>query len=148
MLPSALPKHPWEKVASDLFEVQGQAVPSSGGLLLTLSGSYSLTATTSSSVISSMKSIFSRHGIPRTVMSDNGSQYNSAKMKDFASLYGFSHVTSNPRYPQSNGLAERTVKTVKGLLEQPTDLYLALLTSRDTPFPWCGLSPAELLIGR
>ena len=40
------------------------------------------------------------------------------------------------------------MKTVKGLLEQSTDQYLALLTYRATPFPWCGLSPAELLMGR
>ena len=98
--------------------------------------------------MSSMKSIFSRHGIPCTVVSVNGPQYNSAEMKDFASSYRFNHVTSSPHYPQSNGLAERTVKTAKGLLEQTTDPYLALLTYRATPFPWCGLSPAELLMGR
>ena len=107
-----------------------------------------LTATTSSSVISSIKSIFSRHGIPRTMVSDNAPQYNSAEMKDFASSNGFNHVTSSPHYCQSNGLAERIVKMVKGLLEQTTDSYLALLTYRATHFPWCGLSPAELLMGR
>ena len=47
-----------------------------------------------------MTSIFSRHGIPRTVVSDNGPQYNSAEMKDFASSYRFKHVTSSPYYPQ------------------------------------------------
>ena len=146
LLPSALPKHPWEKVASDLFEFKGNL------LVVDYYSHYpeviQLTATSSSSVISSMKSIFSRHGIPRTVVSDNGPQYNSAEMKDFASSYGFIHVTSSPHYCQSNGLAERTVKTVKGLLEQTTDPYLALLTYRATPFPWCGLSPAKLLIGQ
>ena len=40
------------------------------------------------------------------------------------------------------------MKTVKGLLEQSTNQYLALLTYRATPFPWCGLSRAELLMGR
>ena len=37
------------------------------------------------------------------------------------------------------------VKTVKKLLE---DIYMALLSYRATPLPWCGLSPAELLMGR
>ena len=95
-----------------------------------------------------MKSIFSSHGIPHTVVSDNGPRYNSAEMKDFASTYGFNHVTSSPHYPQSDVLVESTVKTVKGLAELTTDPYLALLTYRATPFLWCGLSPAELLMVR
>ena len=77
MLPSALPKHPWEKVASDLFEFKGKQYL----LVVDYYSRYleviQLTATTSSSVISPMKSIFSRYGIPCTVMSDNGPQYNS-----------------------------------------------------------------------
>ena len=136
------------KFGSNLFEFKGKQYL----LVVDYYSHYleviQLTATTSSSVISSMKSIFSRHGIPRTVVSDNAPQYNSAEMKNFASSYGFIHVTSSPRYCQSNGLAEKTVKTFKGLLEQTTDPYLALLTYRATPFPWCGLSPAKLLIGQ
>ena len=95
-----------------------------------------------------MKSVFSRHGIPRTVISDNGPQYDSVEMKQFASTYGFNHVTSSPYYPQSNGLAERIVKTIKSLIAETSDIYLALLSYRATPLPWCRLSPAELLMGR
>ena len=135
MLPSALLKHPWEKVASDLFKFKGKQYL----LVVDYNSRYleviQLTATTSSSVISSMKSIFSRHGIPRTVVSDKN---NSAEMKDFTSSYGFNHVTSSPHYPQSNGPAERTVKTVKGLLEQTTDPYLALYSLTE-PLPSHGV---------
>ena len=63
-------------------------------------------------------------------------------------IYGFTHTTSSPHYPQSNGLAERTVKTVKGLLKEAADPHVALLTYRATHLPWCTLSPAELLMGR
>ena len=95
-----------------------------------------------------MKAIFSRHGISSTLVSDNGPQYVSQEMKKFAADYGFCHITSNPHYPQSNGLAERSVKTMKSILCQTADPYLALHTFRTTPMPWCGLSPAELLMGR
>ena len=107
-----------------------------------------LTSTTSSSVITHLKAIFSRHGIPATLITDNGPQYSSAEMEQFSSTYGFQHITSSPHYHQSNGQAERTVRTVKSLLSNSPDPYLALLNYRATPLPWCGLSPAELLMGR
>ena len=92
--------------------------------------------------------MFARHGIPKVLPSDNGPQYVSQEMTDFATLYGFTQVTSSLHYPRSNGLAERTVKTVKAILEKSKDKYLALLSYRSTEFSWCGLSPAQLLMGR
>ena len=68
--------------------------------------------------------MFSRQGIPEFMVSDNGPQYSSHEMKEFAQLYGFTHITSSPRYPQSNGQAERAVQAVKKLLRTSGDLYL------------------------
>ena len=80
-------------------------------------------------------------------MSDNGPQFSSREFRKFATNYDFSHVTSSPHYPQSNGQVERSVRTVKKLL-QDEDPNRALLIYRTTPFAWCDLSPAELLMGR
>ena len=107
-----------------------------------------LTNTNSNNIIMALKEIFSRFGIPETVVSDNGPQYSSQEFVGFASAYDFCHVTSSPHFPQSKGQAERTVQTVKKLLKESPDPHMALLTYRCTPFPWCGLSPAELLMGR
>ena len=107
-----------------------------------------LAITTSASVIHSLKAIFTRHGVPSVLVSDNGPQYNSTEMQEFAALYNFKHIASSPHYPQSKGLAARMVKTAKSLLSKSADPYLALLSYRATPLPWCGLSPAELLMGR
>ena len=68
-------------------------------------------------------------------------------MKEFAEAYGFHHITTTPYYPRANGQAERTVHTVKSLLKNAKDPYMALLSYRATPLAWCGLSPAELLLG-
>ena len=148
LLQSTLPDYPFERVASDLFEINGVTYL----LLVDYFSRYievnKLTSTTSASVVTALKAAFSRYGIPSTMVSDNGPQYASHEMKQFAESYGFTHVTSSPHYPQSNGLAERAVKTAKKLLEQSPDPYLALLSYRATPLPWCGLSPAELLMGR
>ena len=65
----------------------------------------------------------------------------------FARQFQFEHVTSSPRYPQSNGEAERAVQTVKNLLKKEGDPYLALLSYRSTPLK-CGFSPSELLMAR
>ncbi len=39
---------------------------------------------TSNMVISTMKQVFSKHGIPSRVVSDNGPQYSSEAFKEFA----------------------------------------------------------------
>ena len=105
-------------------------------------------STTSTAIIKALKSVFSRHRVPSVFMSDNGPQFVSKDMKEFASLYGFDILTSSPRYPQSNGLAERTIKTVKMMLKDSADSYMALLSFCTMPIPWCQFSPAELLMGR
>ena len=99
-----------------------------------------------------MQSIVSRHGIPETVISDNGPQLSSAAFADFAAKWEFSHVTSSPRYPKSNGMAERTVQTIKKFLEKADkkneDPYLAILAHRSCPDPSGDPSPAEKRMGR
>ena len=107
-----------------------------------------LTTTTSTAVVNILKSIFSRHGIPEILRSDNGPQFDSQEMSAFASSYGFQLKTSSPHYPQSNGQAERAIRTVKRLLKKSSDPHMALLIYRSTPLNWCGYSPAELLMGR
>ncbi|XP_046357686.1 uncharacterized protein K02A2.6-like [Haliotis rufescens] len=106
-----------------------------------------LSSTTSTSIINNLKSIFSRHGIPETVISDNGPQYASAEFREFASKYNFSHVTSSPLYARSNGEAERAVQSCKNILRKAEDPHLAMLVYRTTPLTG-RLSPSELLMGR
>ena len=93
-------------------------------------------------------SIFARHGIAATFVSNNGPQFDSQEMRMFADCYGFDHVISSPHYPQSNGLAERTVKTIKSLFANSPDPYMALMSYRATPLLFCNLSPTELFMGR
>ena len=56
-------------------------------------------------------------------------------------------MTSSPKYPQSNGEAERTVQTMKNLLTKAEDPHEALLANRPTPLE-NGFSPAALCMGR
>ncbi|XP_075547622.1 uncharacterized protein LOC142582099 [Dermacentor variabilis] len=98
-------------------------------------------------VILAIKSCIAHFGIPDIVRIGNGPQFVSNEFAEFARSYGFRLETSSPRYPQSNGEAERMVRTVKDLLFKGPDRYLALLSYRDTPGP-SGIFPAQALMGR
>ena len=103
-------------------------------------------------VIYCLKQHFCRHGLPETVMSDC-QPFNAAEFARFAQQYEFTHVTSSPRYPQSNGRVENAIKTCKRLmtraLAEQSDPLLSILEWRNTAAEHSGgLSPAQLLFGR
>ena len=93
--------------------------------------------------------MFSEHGIPEVLHSDNGPQYASAQFTDFCISWGITHETSSPHYLQSNGFTEACIKSVKHALQQAkyssADLQLALLALRATPIDTKLPSPAEIL---
>lgn len=72
MLPHDAPNRPWNKVAVDLFQFRNK------DFLITVdyfTGFYevqSMHTTRASALIQVLKSEFARHGISRTVVSDNG----------------------------------------------------------------------------
>ena len=147
MIPTPVPEFPWQRVGIDLMEFRGENYL----VLIDYFSKYielaMLKTLTSQETTNHIKSIFARHGVPQTVMSDNGTQFSSSTFADFAEKWSFTHDTSSPLYPQSNGEAERAVKTLKDLLIKAQDPYLALLIYRATPLQ-CGYSPAEKLFGR
>jgi transposase InsO family protein len=52
-------------------------------------------------------------GVEPRIISDNGPQFTAKEFKAFIKLCGMTHVRTAPYYPQSNGKAEATIKTVK-----------------------------------
>ena len=71
---------------------------------------------------------------------------------DFMKQWQIEHRVSSPRNPQSNGMAERCVQTMKASLiktmEEGKDVDLALLTYKTTPLSHRLPSPEELLNSR
>ena len=68
-----------------------------------------LSSQKSSDTIRALKSIFTRHGIPETLRSDNGPQFVSTEFDKFAEKYSFKHVNSISKMPQASGEAGRAV---------------------------------------
>lgn len=152
MIPHRIERVPWYKLGCDIFHFNNEAY------LLTVdyySKFFEITNLkhdmSSENVILSLKQIFSRFGIPNIVVSDNGPEFNSARFKTFSQEWEFKHITSSPRYPQSNGQVERTIQTVKKSLKKcfddNRDIYLALLDIRNTPIDEQN-SPANILMNR
>ena len=151
MFDAPLPSRPWEMVATDLFEWNNDEY-------LVITDYYSryvevakLEDQTSKTTIMHTKSVFARHGIPNVVRGDNGPQFKSQEYKKFSEEWGFTHVTTSPYHSQSNGLAEKSVQTIKSILDKSQaerkDPYLALLEHRNTPIDGIG-SPAQISMSR
>ena len=151
LLPHGVPQRPWQKLGADIFELNSSSY-------LTVVDYYSkypelciLKDKTASSVVTSMKSVFARHSIPGEVVADN-MPFSSKAFRKCASEWGFKVSTSSPRYPQSNGMSERAIQTIKNLLkkacEDGNDPYIALLEYRNTPISGLKESPAQLLMSR
>ena len=148
LITSNLPEYPWQSIAADIFNLRGTEYLVVVDYFSRYPEVIQLRSTSSQSVINSLKAIFARHGIPENLRTDNGPQFSSHEFTEFARSYQFAHTTSSPHFPSSNGQAERTVQTVKHLIKNADDPFTALLSYRGTPLPWCGRSPAELLMGR
>ena len=71
---------------------------------------------TTEGIIRFLRSVFSREGLPRTVVTDNGPQFTSDAFTKFCRQNGIDHVRTPPYHPSSNGEAERMVKTLKKTL--------------------------------
>lgn len=152
LLPHDQPTLPWLKLATDLFEHNGKKYL----IVVDFYSNYFEVAylnqnTTHSTVITQLKSIFSRHGIPLQLVSDGGPPFNSINFKEFLSEWDIEHIVSSPHLSRSNGLAEATVKIVKNIFrkcdDSNTDPYLGLLQYRTTPRGNLK-SPSQLLMSR
>jgi len=146
-----VPEYPWQKVATDLFTWDNKEYIVVVDYFSRYFEVKALVSSKSCTVINHMKSIFARFGIPEVVVSDNQTCYSSREFASFAKEWDFKHVTTSPTYPQSNGLAEKTVQTVKRILSKAKadgrEPLIGILEYRATALD-IGFSPAELLMGR
>ena len=151
MIAHKIPDGPFRKVAMDIMSFKGRDY-------LVVVDYYSkypelalLENKTSECVISHVKSISARHGIPEEIVADN-QPFGSYSFRQFAESWGITVTTSSPTYAQSNGQAERAVQTLKSLLkkadEEGRDPYIAMLEYRNTPISGLRYAPAQLAMSR
>ncbi|KFK34296.1 hypothetical protein AALP_AA5G126700 [Arabis alpina] len=102
------------------------------------------------------KNIICRHGVPYGVVTDNGSQFISAKFDIFCDKWKIRLSKSTPQCPQGNGQAESTNKTlIEGLKKRldekkgrwADELEGILWSYRTTPRRATGETPFALVYG-
>ena len=151
--PHEIPTRAWEVLGTDLFFLDGETYLiiadyySKFPIVRKINGQC-----TSKAVVDITKQVFSEHGIPARVISDNGRHFDSHTYHEFSRKWSFDHITSSPHYAQSNGFIERCIQTVKNTLKKAKasalDPDIALLCLRTTPVDHVIPSPAELLYTR
>lgn len=94
---------------------------------------------------------FTRFGVPLTLTTDRGGQFESEVFSEISRLVGFQRIRTAAYHPQSNGKIERFHRTLKAALrsrpeEWKSALPLVLFAYRIAPHAE-GPSPFELLTG-
>lgn len=111
-------KRPFERIHLDFFHFKGKT-------FLIIIDAYSkwmdvkqMTKTNAVNVIKELLKLFEIFGYVEEVVSDNGPPFGSNELREFLESKGIKITHSPPYHPQSNGLAERAVQTIKTVLRK------------------------------
>ncbi|GJV41317.1 reverse transcriptase domain-containing protein [Tanacetum coccineum] len=108
-------------------------------------------------VVKFLKSLFSRFGTPRAIISDRGTYFCNDKFDKVISKYGVTHRLLTPYHPQTSGQVEVTNRGLKRILERTVgenraswsdkldDALWAFRTAYKTPI---GCTPYKLVYGK
>ena len=116
-----------------------------------------VSSTSAQQTIDKLRSMFACHGLPTTLVSDNGSPFQSAEFHMFMIANGILHRRVPPYHLASNSLAENMVKTIIHALSKVkitkdativTHIARFLATYRNTHRATTSRTPAELLFNR
>lgn len=147
------PEYPFHIMAMDLYEYAGRdflaAIDSYSGYLVSME----LGNKTSGHIIGKLREVFNKVGYPTVIKSDNV-PFGSAEFERFAAECNTQLKFSSPRYPQSNGLAEKGVAIAKNILKRCYEVneidqfQYRILEYNTSPVASMGVTPSELFFGR
>lgn len=115
-----------------------------------------LTNISSKTIINQLNSYFSKFGIAKIVLTDNGSCFCSKEFEEFLKSLNIEHRKSSIYYPQSNGLIERVHLSMKNsitslseqVFEWSDRLMFFKLHYNASKHAVTQFSPAEIFFGR
>ena len=153
---------PYEQIAIDLT---GPSEATDGKVLLTCIDlfsrypeAYIIKNPTSKEISRLLRLSFARFGIPKQILSHNGSVFVSVEISDFFQRLGIKHIRCSNYHPMANGCVERFHGTLKKRIAKIRSLAdnvdfcaaldRALFDIRTTPNSMTGVTPAKLFLGR
>ena len=147
-----IPDTPWTKLATDVFHLKRKHFV----ILVDYTTKYfdlsQIEDTQSKTVTEHTKAMLSRYGIAKEIVSDGGPEYIGQEYVNFCKEWDIKHTYSSPEYPESNGLAERTIQTVKRTLKKAMkrkeDLNLAILHLKSSKSTVTGSPPTTMMFNR
>ena len=158
VIPWEIPTKPWSRIHVDF------AGPFKNLYFLIILDAYAkwpevfiLKQITTQTTIGKLRETFSRFGILKTIVSDNGRQFTLHIFKQFTDYLNIRHVFTAPGHPATNGAAENSVKTIKNALKAATfskqiSIEIALnnflFDYRIAVHNTTNIAPAELMFGR
>ncbi|XP_060119763.1 uncharacterized protein K02A2.6-like [Heteronotia binoei] len=110
-------RRPWSRLHLDF------AGPYQGQIFFILVDAYTkwlevipVASTSTAAAVRALRRVLCTHGIPDTLVTDNGTAFTSREFREFTERYLIRHIRSAPFHPATNGQAERMVRTTKEAL--------------------------------
>ncbi|XP_018397147.1 PREDICTED: uncharacterized protein K02A2.6-like [Cyphomyrmex costatus] len=144
---------PWERIHLDFAgEFMGLIAVDSFSKWVEVA----LMKSTTEKTIKIMEEWIARNEVPRQIITDNGPQFIAKEFATACKKWGIQHIKVTPYHPQSNGMAERFIRTLKSRIreemEREKDVKIALnrvlFTYRNAPHKVTKRTPAELFFSR
>ncbi|CAM5122254.1 unnamed protein product [Eretmochelys imbricata] len=113
--------------------------------------------TASKTIVKELVGIFARVGLPKEILTDQGTPFMSKLMKDLCTLLHIHTLRTSIYHPQTDGLVERFNRTLKAMIRKvvsqdgkdwDTLLPYLMFAIQEVPQASTGFSPFELLYGR
>ena len=109
-----------------------------------------LRSTDAGTVADHLIHLFARVGIPKEILSDQGTNFMSQLLKELYNLLHISQLRTSPYHPQTDGLVKRFNQTLKAMLRKLVDkegcnwdkmLPYVLFAYHEVPQSTTGFSP-------
>ncbi|XP_067393195.1 SCAN domain-containing protein 3-like, partial [Emydura macquarii macquarii] len=160
LVPLPIIEIPFERIAMDLVGPLEKTARGHQHILVVLDyatrypEAVPLRNTTSKAIATELVKIFARVGLPKEILTDQGTPFMSKLMKDLCTLLRVRALRTSVYHPQTDGLVERFNRTLKAMIKKvvsrdgkdwDTLLPYLMFAIREVPQASTGFSPFELL---